>query len=140
MFSQSIKIQEVPLNKKQRRAFEDITGSAQHFAFVAHDGIHDLLALAAKARATYHTGILSNLKEHERSSKVTKLPVVWDSGESICVSFDKNDFVGPIQPVPTMARLQGFFRNGPRIRGIGHFAWSFTDTNDMLRTQQLPVL
>ena len=70
MLSQSIKIQEVPLNKKQWRAFEDIIGSAKYFAFVAQDVIpHDLLALAAKARVIYHTGTLSNVKEHERSSK-----------------------------------------------------------------------
>jgi hypothetical protein len=39
-----------------------------------------------------------------------------------------------------MARLHGFFRNGPRIRGIGHIAWSFTDVNGMLRTLKLPTI
>jgi hypothetical protein len=141
LLNQYVGTQEVPLNKKQWRAFEDIIGSAKYFAFVTEDVIpQDLLALVAKARTIYHTGNLTNVKEHERSSKVTKLPVVWDSGASIYVSFDKNDFVGPTQPVLTMAPLQGFFRNGPRTRGIGHVTWSFTDINGMLRTLKLPVL
>ena len=138
---QGTEVKKVPLSNKQWQSFEDVFGSPKYFAFVAQDGIpNDLLAMAAKARAAYYAGNLPALKEQNRASKVTKLPVVWDSGASICVSFDKNDFVGHIQPVPTMARLRGFFRNGPRIHGIGHIAWSFTDVNGMLRTLKLPAL
>jgi hypothetical protein len=39
-----------------------------------------------------------------------------------------------------MTLLQGFFRNSPRNRGIGNVAWSFIDTNGMLRTLKLPAL
>jgi hypothetical protein len=57
------------------------------------------------------------------------------------VSFDKNGFVGPIQPVPIIARPPRILLKWcPRIRGIGHIAWSFTDVNGVLRTLKLPVL
>jgi hypothetical protein len=94
------------------------------------------LALAAKARAIYHTGTLSNIKEHESHETTCRLGF---RSKHMC-ELRQNDFVGPIQAVPTMARLQGFFRHGPRIRGIGHIAWSFTDVNGMLRTLKLPAI
>jgi hypothetical protein len=94
MFSQGIKIHEVPLNKRQWKAFEDIIGSAKYFAFVAQDGNpHDLLVLAAEARAIYRTWKPSNLKEDARLSKVTQLSVIWNSAASICVSFSEEMFL-----------------------------------------------
>jgi hypothetical protein len=52
----------------------------------------------------------------------------------------KNDFVRPIQAVPTSTRLRGFFRNGTRICGLGFVAWSFEDCTRQLRTLKLPAL
>jgi hypothetical protein len=48
--------------------------------------------------------------------------------------------VGPLQPLANPSRLRGFFRNGPRIRGVGHVAWSFEDTRGNLRTLKLPAM
>ena len=47
--------------------------------------------------------------------------------------------MGPIQPTAP-SRLRGFFRNGPRIRGVGHVAWSFDDNKGQLRTVKLPAM
>jgi len=64
--------------------------------------------------------------------------VIWDSGASIAVSFCKDDFVGPLDSVGWMPKLQGLAK-GLNIKGKGHVAWSFHDTNGMLRTVKLPA-
>ena len=71
--------------------------------------------------------------------KTSHKTVVWDSGASISVSFDRDDFVGPITPVPTSMRLRGIMRR-IKIHGQGHVAWSFVDTTGMLRTLKVPAL
>jgi hypothetical protein len=83
MLSQSIKIQEVPFNKKQWRAFEDIICSAKYFAFVAQDGIpHDLLALAAKARAMYHTKTIKSKVPYEQLCRDYGVVLLADRGST----------------------------------------------------------
>lgn len=128
---------EVYLTKEQSRAFDQIFGGPKYFAFIAQEDLSaDVLKVITRIRKEYLSG--KGLRPPTR--KETQLPVIWDSGASVCVSFDRNDFVGPIQPMANPSRLRGFFRNGPRIRGVGHVAWSFEDTNGNLRTLKLPAM
>jgi Zinc knuckle len=127
---------EIHLTNNQMDAFDEIFGTPKYFAFVAQEDLSaDVKKLCTRIRNEYLSG-----KGRPPTRKASKLPVIWDSGASVCVSFDRNDFVGPIQPLANPSRLRGFFRNGPRIRGVGHVAWSFEDTNGNLRTLKLPAM
>ena len=64
--------------------------------------------------------------------------VIWDSGASISISFDRKDFVGPIQAPGTITQLQGIAK-GLRIEGQGHVEWSIIDTFGELRTIRVPA-
>ena len=64
--------------------------------------------------------------------------VVWDSGASMCVTFDKEDFVGPIQPLPSKSTINGI-ANNLRIEGKGTVSWPILDTNGNLRDLKLPA-
>ena len=64
--------------------------------------------------------------------------IIWDSGASNCISFDRNDFVGPLQPVEGNAICKGI-TNGLRIEGVGHVLWSVLDTSGQLRHLKLPA-
>ena len=65
-------------------------------------------------------------------------PVIWDSGASISITFDRNDFVGPITAPGTITQLQGIAK-GLRIEGQGHVLWSIIDTFGNLRTIKVPA-
>jgi Zinc knuckle/GAG-pre-integrase domain len=124
------------VTKDHLDAFDEIFGTPKYFAFITQE---DLSAEVKKICTRIHDEYLSG-KGRPPTRKESQLPVIWDSGASVCVSFDRNDFVGPIQPLANPSRLRGFFRNGPRIRGVGHVAWSFENTNDNLRTLKLPAM
>lgn len=66
-------------------------------------------------------------------------PVIWDSGASISISPDRNDFVGPLESPPFGMKLQGIAKN-LRVEGIGHVAWSFIDVTGRLRTLKVKAL
>ena len=65
-------------------------------------------------------------------------PVIWDSGASVTISPDKNDFVGPIARPSTITQLNGIAK-GLRIEGEGTVHWSFHDASGNLRTLELPA-
>ena len=64
--------------------------------------------------------------------------IVWDSGASFCVSFDKNDFVGPLKPLPKGSCIRGI-ANNLKIEGVGQLVWTLMDTNGKLRHLKLPA-
>lgn len=70
--------------------------------------------------------------------KENKFAVIWDSGASISISSNRNDFVGPLKPAPAGLKIKGLAK-GLRIAGIGHVAWTFIDETGMLRTLKLPA-
>ena len=49
--------------------------------------------------------------------------VILDSGCTCAISFDKNDFVGPIRPVQNV-QLQGI-SSGLQVQGVGQVKWTF---------------
>ena len=75
---------------------------------------------------------------HQSMPASATFPVIWDSGASISISFDRKDFVGPIQAPGTITQLQGIAK-GLRIEGQGHVEWSIIDTFGELRTIRVPA-
>jgi hypothetical protein len=70
--------------------------------------------------------------------KESSYPIIWDSGASMSISPSRNDFVGPIKPVPFGARVQSL-TNGLSVKGQGHVMWAVHDTNGMLRMLKVPA-
>ena len=70
--------------------------------------------------------------------KDATFPVIWDSGASFSLSFDKSDFVGSIQPVDRFTRLRGIAK-GLQIAGRGHVLWAFHDSAGSLRIVRVPA-
>eukprot|EP00980_Cylindrotheca_fusiformis_P017477 scaffold5475_cov142-Cylindrotheca_fusiformis.AAC.1 len=66
-------------------------------------------------------------------------PIIWDSGASCCVTFDRNDFVGPIRDPPPSATTEGI-TNDVKVVGTGFVAWTMKDSKDMFRTIKLPAV
>ena len=64
--------------------------------------------------------------------------VIWDSGASITITPNKDDFIGPIVKPSTITQLKGIAK-GLRIEGQGNDEWSFHDTFGNLRTLTLPA-
>jgi len=90
-------------------------------------------AVAAMKAATQHPRALCDSMKKEDT-----FTIIWDSGASNCISFDRNDFVGPLQPVEGNAICKGI-TNGLRIEGVGHVLWSVLDTSGQLRHLKLPA-
>eukprot|EP00978_Attheya_sp_CCMP212_P028855 scaffold100723_cov29-Attheya_sp.AAC.4 len=66
-------------------------------------------------------------------------PVIWDSGASISISNEKDDFDGPIQSPGIFNSLKGI-SSGLRIMGTkGHVLWEMHDTEGGLRVLRLPA-
>jgi hypothetical protein len=64
--------------------------------------------------------------------------IIWDSGASISVTPDKNDFVGHFSKTTTHDELKGIAQ-GLKIRGQGHVLWAFPDKNSNLRLLKIPA-
>ncbi len=71
-------------------------------------------------------------------AKEVMMPIIWDSGASMSLSFDRNDFVGVMKPVGKLMRHQGITK-GLRIEGQGHVLWPMLDTNGQLRLIKVPA-
>ena len=69
-------------------------------------------------------------------------PVIWASGASVCLTFDKNDFIGRLRPPPLnqCTTLAGCVGSDIPIEGMGHIDWAVTDASGMLHTLKLPAL
>ena len=63
-------------------------------------------------------------------------PILWDSGASISVSHDKDDFVGPLKKPGAISRLKGMAK-GCNIEGVGHVMWAVHDSTGQLRLIKL---
>ena len=69
---------------------------------------------------------------------VTSCPVIWDSGASISITPDTNDFDGTLQRPGTITQLKGIAR-GLQIKGQGEVTWAFHDVNGNLRELKIPA-
>ena len=65
-------------------------------------------------------------------------PIIWDSGASISISPDPNDFQGTISRPGLITRLKGIAR-GLQIKGQGQVTWGIHDVDGNLRTIKVPA-
>ena len=61
-----------------------------------------------------------------------------DSGASISVSHDKDDFVGPLKKPGAISHLKGMAK-GCNIEGVGHVMWAVHDSAGQLHLIKLPA-
>jgi hypothetical protein len=71
-------------------------------------------------------------------NKESTFSIIWDSGASISISPNKNDFVGPITSPGLGTRLKGIVK-GLTIQGKGHVMWTVLDTSGQLRALKVPA-
>ena len=76
----------------------------------------------------------TRLREHPYNT----YDLIWDSGASLSISNDRNDFVGVITPSPVGHQLAGI-SDGLPIEGHGTVAWHFVDTSNQIQTLLLPA-
>ena len=70
--------------------------------------------------------------------KESCFPIIWDSGASISISHDKDDFVGPMKSPGIGTKLKGIV-TGLSIQGQGHVMWAVPDTSGQLRAIKVPA-
>jgi len=63
--------------------------------------------------------------------------IVWDSGASMCISNDRNDFVGKIKPL-TDLQVDGILSQ-LKLEGIGNVCWTLLDVSGNPRNLVLPA-
>ena len=76
----------------------------------------------------------SNKKQNIKEPK--EYPVIWDSGASHTMTFDKNDFQGDL--TPCSRKLSGIGNDDFDISGYGIVKWRLKDINGKYRTLELP--
>ncbi|KAI2495123.1 hypothetical protein MHU86_19397 [Fragilaria crotonensis] len=64
--------------------------------------------------------------------------VIWDSGASVTITPNKDNFDNPILKPSTIIQLKGIAK-GLRIEGQGHVKWSFHNVFGNLQTLTLPA-
>ncbi len=102
-----------------------------------------LTSFLEEAPLSYDALVTTALKQPQvmnvQMKKEDTFSVIWDSGASQSISFDKNDFVGPIKTVPLGSKLSGMAK-GLNIAGIGHVVWCVQDEYGTIRHLKIPAL
>jgi hypothetical protein len=70
--------------------------------------------------------------------KESTFSVIWDSGASISISSNRDDFVGPMTSAGMGIHLKGIVKGLP-IQGQGYVMWAMLDTSGQLRALKVPV-
>jgi hypothetical protein len=69
-------------------------------------------------------------------------PIIWDTGASVCVSHDKNDFVSfsdTIGNIVKSSSLGGLAKHSKvKVEGEGFVVWYMKDVNNRYRAMKLP--
>jgi len=60
--------------------------------------------------------------------------VLFDSGANCWITYDKNDFTGTIDPVPSGSVIEGLEKSGLAVTGQGMIAWTFKSSNGTKQT------
>jgi hypothetical protein len=70
---------------------------------------------------------------HSELSASEAFPIIWDSRASVCITFDKEDFVD-MNDDCDLAMLQGFSNgDGQSLKGVGNVQWYIQDYNGQPR-------
>jgi hypothetical protein len=71
--------------------------------------------------------------------KIKNSPVIWDSGASLSLSFDRDDSVGEVKTPSAKYRLKGIAK-GLDIKGVGHVVFAICDYTGMVRSLKTKAL
>ena len=104
----------------------EIMASIHHVSCDALDSDYTPSSLQLPSPAAYNTatGLLGTVDLKPHTPLSPPFSVIFDSGASLAISPCKEDFVGPIQPLPHERRLGGMAA-GMLIEGIGTVRWTF---------------
>ena len=64
------------------------------------------------------------------------MKLIWDSGASILITTNKDDYVDEVKPVPNSIHLNGLAK-GVEIAGIGMVHWNVLNTSGKLWTLKI---
>jgi transposase InsO family protein len=90
------------------------------------------------APSRFRTALQAPAKFRNAMKKESTFSIIWDSGASISISPNKEDFVGPITSPGIGTRLNGIVK-GLSIQGKGHVMWTVLDTSGQLRALKIPA-
>ena len=66
------------------------------------------------------------------------MKLIWDSGASILITPNKDDYVDDLKPLPNPICLNGLAK-GLKIAGIGKVHWNVLDTSSKLQILKIPA-
>ena len=118
------------MTSKQHKKLKKVAKSVLMLNANVHSGAR--AAAQAVSRITPSCFRLALMAEKKES----QFPIVWDSGASICISPDKNDFVSYNASSRT---VRGVGNTNPKVIGVGEISWSIYDVNGSLRKFKLPA-
>ena len=76
--------------------------------------------------------------EISNHSKCKTFPVIWDTGASVCVTPDKDDFIN-YKESSDISEVRGLGGKSSSVVGQGEVLWSMHDSNGTLRHLKLPA-
>jgi len=112
--------------------------SAKKMATHCNMTIVNMGAFAADNAAVLRAALQSPHRFRDATVKSSTYQVIWDSGASISISPDRQDFVGPLVKPSVRQRLQGIAK-GLNVEGHGHVLWACHDTSGQLRLLKVPA-
>ena len=73
-------------------------------------------------------------KKSQHNGITRRNQVLFDSGANCWITYDRNDFMGTIDPVPDGSVVEGLEKSGLAVTGQGTIAWTFKSSNGTKRT------
>ena len=69
---------------------------------------------------------------HNKLRNSGKFLVIWDSGASICITNDKDDFIGTMTPPQKYLTVKGI-STALKLKGSGNVCWTFLNVEGELQ-------
>mgnify|MGYP000857262147 FL=1 len=89
---------------------------------------HSSKACSTRKAATVHC-TTSETRTPVQVGTTTGFPIIWDSGASVCITPEKNDFI-TFNNKPDLTSLQGFSADaGQKVEGSGTVRWYIEDVH-----------
>jgi hypothetical protein len=92
----------------------------------------------ALSPSCFQAALQAPVKFRHSMNKESTFLIILDSGASIAISPNKDDFVGPMSSPGIGTRLKGIVK-GLSIQGKGHVMWTVLDTSGQLRALKVPT-
>jgi hypothetical protein len=92
----------------------------------------------AFAPSCFRVALQAPAKFRNAMKKELTFSIIWDSGASISILPNKEDFVGPMTSPGIGTRLKGIAK-GLSIQGKGYVMWPVLNTSGQLRALKVPA-